>query len=160
MISTIINRELFSFEEKINILLSRSEDSYVTSYIKNLFKNSNIVFFDNTYYGQFQPDIVICTNRIIDLSQSINLCKFFHVPLLIIDIHPKSDLITNKIDNSFEFYPIVQIAISEEVYFSWNKIQDYIVAVGTENKEQWKNIIYNMCKETFKIKNISTNNEK
>jgi hypothetical protein len=100
------------------------------------------------------PDMIICNNRIADLGKSINLAKFFHIPLVIIDSETKSELISNKIDNSFDFSPVIQIALSQDIYFSWNKIQNYIMNIDEKSKDQWKNMIYSLCKERFQIQQI------
>lgn len=153
MISNIINKEFLEFRKKINILSSRPENQNIVLYLKKVIKNCSIINFDNTYYANLEPNIVICNNRIMDLDKCVSIAKFFHAPLVIIDTEKKSNLITNKIDTVFEFQPIVQVAISKEIYFSWNKIHDYVIALDTESETQWQNIIYNICKQTFKLKN-------
>lgn len=154
MIQSVINRELLSFNNKINILFSRLENRYIINYIKGLFPDCSIVDPETTYYGHMQPDIIICNNRLTDLEKSIKLAKFFHIPLLIIDSDIKSELISNKIDNNFDFTPVVQIALSKDIYHSWNKIQNYIMDITDKYADQWKNMIYSLCKERFQIQQI------
>ena len=143
-----------AFDDKINILFSRLENRYLINYIKGLFSHCNIIDTESTYYGNMNPDMIICNNRIADLGKSINLAKFFHIPLVIIDSETKSELISNKIDNSFDFSPVIQIALSQDIYFSWNKIQNYIMNIDEKSKDQWKNMIYSLCKERFQIQQI------
>jgi hypothetical protein len=152
MISNIINKEFLEFKDNINILSSRPENQNIILYIKKIIKNCSIINFDNTYYANLEPHIVICNNRIMDLDKCIDIAKFFHIPLIVIDTEKKSNLVTNKIDTIFEFDPVIQIAVSKEIYFSWNKIHDYVIYLDSKSENQWQNIIYNLCKQTFKLK--------
>jgi hypothetical protein len=153
MISNIINKEFLEFKNNINILSSRPENQNIVLYVKKIIKNCCVINFDNTYYGNLEPHIVFCNNRIMDLDKCVDVAKFFHIPLVVIDTEKKSNLVTNKIDTIFDFDPVVQIAVSKEVYLSWNKIQDYIIYPDSQSETQWQNIIYNLCKQTFKFKN-------
>ena len=158
MISNLINKEFLEFTDSINILSSRPENQNIILYIKKTIKNCYIINFDNTYYGNMEPNIVMCNNRVMDLEKCIDVAEFFHIPLIIVDTEKKSPLITNKIDTTFEFEPVTQIAISKEIYFSWNKIHDYVIYLDAKSETQWQNIIYNLCKQTFKLKSNRTTN--
>jgi hypothetical protein len=161
MISSIINKETLTFYKEMNILFSRIEDKKLFDYIKKIDNNINIENFENTLFGFSEPNILICNNRILDIEKSMNLCKFFHIPMLIIDTDLKPQIVNNKIDNLFDFYPVIQIAVSNDIYYSWNKIHDFIIPLDNASKESWKNLMYSVCKEKFLIgSNIKNDNKK
>lgn len=160
MISSIINKEMLTFNKEMNILFSRTEDKMLIDYIKKLNESINIQSFDYTFFGFSEPNLVVCNNRIIDLEKSIDLSKFFHIPLLIIDTDIKPQIVNNKIDDFFDFYPVIQVALSNEIYYSWNKIHNFVMPPNTESKDSWKNLIYSICKEKFLIGPISKNDNK
>jgi hypothetical protein len=151
MISSIINREILTFDKKTRILFSRVEDSRVIKYFRLYFGIEKEINLESTIYGNNEPDILICNNRILDLEKSINISKFFHIPMIILDLETKPDMISNKIDNIFDFSPVIQVAISDEVYYSWNKIQDFVIPLSESFVDQWRNLMYSMCKEKFLI---------
>lgn len=154
MISSIINKELKTFDSYINILLSKSDDRMLFGYLKTVFNNNCSIFgFESTYYGNTEPNIIICNSRLTDMNKSIEAAKFFHCGLLIVDTDIKSDLITNKISNNFNIHPVIQIALSNGIYNSWNKIHNYILDIDNQSISKWQNTIYNLCKEKFIIKN-------
>ena len=152
MIANIINKETITIDPAINICMSRYENTYCKNYFKEIFPKSFVTDFEDSYYGNMEPTIIICNNRLTHLEKSIELAKFFHAPLIIIDHDTKPELVTNKTNSEFLISPVSQIALSKDIYFSWNKIHDDIVDLTIENKPKWKNIIYNMCKQNFKIK--------
>lgn len=156
MIYNIIQKEFININSSVNIASSKIDDTYFNRYLKNIYPESIVYSFDSTYYGNMEPSIVICNDRVSDLERSIDLCKYFHCPLLIVDHKLKSDLITNKISNEFIISPIVQVALSKNIHLSWNRIHDYVLELDDSNIPKWKNIIYNLCKQIFKI-NINDN---
>jgi hypothetical protein len=160
MISSIINKETLTFYKQMNILFSRTEDKKLIDYIKKIDQNINIDNFENTLFGFSEPNLLICNNRILDLEKSINLCKFFHIPMLIVDTEIKPQIVSNKIDNLFGFYPVIQIAASNEVYYSWNKCHDFIIPLDAAAKDSWKNLMYSVCKEKFLIGSMIKNDNK
>jgi|694.fasta_scaffold00762_57 hypothetical protein len=152
MIANIINKEAVTADPTINICMSRHESQYCKNYFKEIFPKSFVVDFEDSYYGNMEPTIIICNNRLTHLEKSIELAKFFHTPLIIIDHDTKPELVTNQTKSEFLISPVSQIALSKDIYFSWNKIHDDIIDLALENKPKWKNIMYNMCKQSFKIK--------
>jgi hypothetical protein len=154
MISCIINKEFKVFNSNINILLSKTDDRVFVNYLKNIFDTKSFIFsFESTYYGHTEPHIIICNHRLTDLTKSIEAAKFFHCGLLIVDTDIKPDLVANRTDNVFTTSPVLQIALSNNIYYSWNKIHDYVLDIDTKNIGRWQNTIYNLCKEKFTIKN-------
>jgi hypothetical protein len=152
MISSLINKEFININSPINIASSKIDNKYFDQYLKKVFPSSIVYSFENTYYGNMEPSIIICNNRISHLDKSVELAKYFHCPLLIIDHELKSELITNKIVNNFMISPVIQIALSKNIHLSWNKIHNYILWLDDNSIAQWRNIIYNLCKQTFTIK--------
>ncbi len=156
MISSIIQKEFIDINSAINIASSKVDNIYFNNYLKKIYPQSTIFSFDNTYYGNMEPSIVICNNRISHLENSIDLCKYFHCPLLVIDHDLKSDLITNKFSNDFAISPVVEIALSQSIHMSWNRVHKYVLEPSEINIPKWKNIIFNVCKQVFQI-NINDN---
>lgn len=160
MISTLIERELSTIDSPMNIAFSKVDDSAVVKYFQQILNNSKLINFNDTYYGNLDPQMVICNDRISHLDTSIDICKYFHCPLLIIDHNIKSNLITNKIENLYDIKPVVQIALSDNIYLSWNKIHDYVIPISDSTIKKWHNIIYNLSKQTFHIKGLIKNANK
>lgn len=159
MISSLINKELKSVDSHTNIVMSNLDNQYFHKFLGECLKNCDIFNFDDTIYGCSQPDIVICNNRVTHLIKSIELCKYYHVPLLIVDHEIKSDMISsNAIQNNFGVKPITQIAISQQIYNSWGKIHDYIISIDISTIDKWKNLLYTLCKQNFQIHNGTTTN--
>lgn len=152
MISTIIYKETMGVDPSINICMSPHENIFCKSFFQQIFPKSFVVDFDDSYYGNMEPTIIICNNRLTHLEKSIELAKFFHTPLIIIDHDTKPDLITNKVNQDFSINPVSQIALSKDIFFSWNKIHDDVVDLTVDSKGKWKNILYSLCKQNFTIK--------
>jgi hypothetical protein len=151
MISTIIHKEFIDIDSPINIACSKIDNIYFEKYLHKIFSSSNIYTFDNTYYGNMEPSCIVCNNRISHLEKSIDLSKYFHCPLLIIDHEIKSDLITNKISHGFTISPVIQVALSKDIFLSWDRVHDYTLGLDTNDIPKWKNIIYSLCKQVFKF---------
>lgn len=155
MISSILQREFLTISSTINIGWTPCDDHMFEYFIKDSCKPCNIISLAETYYGMNDVSLIVCNNRLTHLDKSIELSKFFFCPLLIVDHTTKSDMITNKVDNDIPIDPIYQVAVSKEIFLSWNKIQNSILEFdihNTQSKNVWKNLIFQLCKSNMVIK--------
>jgi hypothetical protein len=161
MISNIINKEFCSPNDKFNLLWTSPESAYFTTFIKHSCSCS-LIDFDKTYYGLNDISLVVCNNRLIYLEKCIDLAKFFHAPLLIVDHSNKSSLISNDFVIDINFEPIYQVATSKEIYLSWNKIQNAVIEYSgsKEHVDKWKNLLFQLIKSKFIIKEDIHENKK
>lgn len=148
MISNIIQKEFSSINDKMNMLWTQPESMFFTDFIRASV-GANIIDFDKTYYGNYDVSIVVCNNRLLYMEKCVELAKFFHVPLLIIDHSVKSGLVSNDFMINIPFKPFYQIATSKDIYMSWGKIHN--VVLDTSSPDKWKNIIFQLIKTTFII---------
>lgn len=150
MISNIITKEFHNINSKLNILWTPAESFYFADFFRSIC-SCNLIDFDKTYYGINDIGIIICNNRLIYLEKCIELAKFFHCSLLIIDHSVKSNLVNNDFILKTDFEPVYQIATSKEIFFSWNKIHDSIMEYNNnkETIEQWKNLLFQLVKTRF-----------
>lgn len=154
MISNIINREFYSINKPISILWTPSESIYFADFIRLVCNPCALVDFDKTFYGTNDIYLIVCNNRLVYLEKCIELAKFFHSPLLIVDHSAKTSMVSSEFRIEIPFQPVYNIALSKDIYFSWNKIHDMIIEYS-DNKntvEKWKNIIYQLIKSKFVMK--------
>lgn len=161
MISNLINKEFYSVNDKLSVLWTPPESVYFADFIHNVCACS-LIDFDKTYYGLNDISMVVCNNRLIYLEKCIELAKFFHVPLLVIDHSTKSSLIANDFNIEIGFEPVYQIAMSKEIYFSWNKIQNSIMDYNNKKEtiQKWQNLLFQLTKLRFIIKEDNNDKQK
>lgn len=154
MIQNIINKEFITKDTILNIVFAGQTEEFY-EFIKKIFPLSSITDFNSTFYNINNPHIIICNERSTTLSRSIELCKFFHIPLLLVDHDKKSDSTINIPDIDFEsFY---SIALSIPIYNSWNKTHDKILDFDIYNQDNiniWRQLIVDLCKNTFMLKAV------
>jgi hypothetical protein len=163
MISNIIKKELLTHSSHINIITSKIDNIFFKKFLNETCSPCSITDIESSYYAKYDPSIIICNDRLVFLDKCLELAKFFHCPLLIIDHNEKSDLVVNKYKTTFDIYPVYQIALSNQIYLSWNRIQDNVLSykVGdSASMSVWKNIIFNMCKECFIVTDHINENKK
>lgn len=128
-VSSIIHKEI---SEDINILWTHCDNVIFKNFLQKTLK-LNLIEFDDTYFGDNDIDIVLCNNRIMYLEKCIESAKFFHCPLMIVDHDNKTSNIMDNI--TFDISPILQIAVSENIYQSWNKIADIVLPYRSDDKQ-------------------------
>jgi hypothetical protein len=155
MISSVIDKEFIeNSSSNISILISDDNDRVFKNFIIKTCDPCSIITFGTTYYGNETPNLIICNNRISDLNKCNDLALFFHCGLLIVDNQDKPDIINNKISSIFIFNPVYQIATSQRIYLSWNKIQNKVLSYDMYNANSisiWRNLIYNLIKQPFML---------
>jgi hypothetical protein len=145
-ISSIIHKEL---SKEINILWTNCDSIMFKNFLQKTLK-CNLVDFDYTYFGGYNIDIVLCNNRLMYLDKCIESAIFFHCPLIIVDHDVKPSMnIENK---NFNFSPVLQIATSEEIYKSWNKIADMVLPYRSNDKsltDKWLSELNNLKRKSL-----------
>lgn len=148
-ISSIIHKELIDSKKFINVLWTNSDNKIIENYIRHNNTNINLIEFDDTFYGLYDIDIVVCNNRVSSLDKCLELCLFFHCPLIIID-HIEKPYFVNDLNSTYLFEPIYQIAISNNISNSWDRIHNKIIPYN--DIIALIDIIENMSKEFIKLK--------
>lgn len=160
MISSIIQREFLNTKSTLNIVWTPCENILFQNFILSACDPCNIINLDDTYYGMNDISIIICNNRITHLDKCVELAKFLFAPLLVIDHDIKSSIINNEINTDLEIDPIYYVAVSKDIYLSWNKIQNVILEYDIDNQQNkniWKNLIFQLSKSLVVIKDDKTN---
>lgn len=151
MISSLIDRKIKNTNKKLNIIYTKCDNRFFKHFIEQNISGS-LLDFEDTYYGYFSPHVILCNNRILYLDKCLDLAKFFHIPLIIIDHEVKPKIVLEDINYSFDIYPVIQIALSQDIYDSWNKPHDYILSITESDIENWKSILHDTAYEIFKVK--------
>lgn len=149
-LSGIIHREYIDTTTKLNILYTNTNSNQLLRIIKKL--NHKILSYDDLYFGNNIPDLIICNDRIISHKKISIISLQFHVPVIVVDHERLTDIIdANKIDLINKIPSCYSIAINNEVYESWNKIQDRILETDISKIDQWKDLIIDKAKGTFTL---------
>lgn len=155
MISTIIHKEFLETTKIVNIAWTQGAGSVFTDFIKECCSPCNLIEFDQTYYGMYDINLIVCNDRSKYLEKCVSLAQFLHCPILIVDHEQKLDS-TNifNLDNT-NIQPIYSVATSDDIYVSWNKIQNNVLSYDmfdATNHKIWNNLILQLAKTTIKIK--------
>jgi vacuolar-type H+-ATPase subunit F/Vma7 len=144
MISSLLSREL---NRKTNILWIASDNKRFEKMFTKL--NVNLFDLDQIYIGSLVPDIIISNDKTKHIEKIITIAKYHQCPIILIDHEEKSDMIdVNKFTEKVKDMPIVvQIALSDQVHKSWDKIHDYVIS--SDNTEQLENIILKTKKQRY-----------
>jgi hypothetical protein len=155
MISSIISKEFYNIGSSINILWTPADSIDFKQFFNLCCSPCSIIDFDKTYHGIYDIHIVVCNNRIAYFDKCIELCKFFHCPMLIIDHGPKPNMVSGRLETSIPIKPIYQVAIAKEIYSSWDRVHDCIIEYSIHDPktyEPWKNLIFQLCKSNMIVK--------
>ena len=71
-----------------------------------------------------------------------------------VDHHPAPSMLNNDHNNDFSIGPVYQIAISNRVYMSWNKIQDMVLDYNPQdykNGEEWRDLVIQLSQINSRI---------
>ena len=120
---------------------------------ENLFSELNYDMFniEHLFLGHCCPNLVITNNRFSYIDDIVNICNKYLCNLIIIDHDKKTDVI--NIDKSLlkiqKIANVLQIAMSHDIYNSWDKIQDVIVEKGNINKQDFKTLIHQFAIQPY-----------
>jgi hypothetical protein len=153
MISSIVDRKINSAKKNstINLLCSKSANKFFNLFLTNHI-DANIAEIDEVYNAYVSPHCIVCNNRILYLTKCIELAMFFHIPLIVIDHEIKPDIISEDVSYDFKLSPVIQIAMSKDIFISWNKIHDYILDLEEDNISAWRNLFNDILSSCYRIK--------
>ena len=154
LISSILKRYHNTHNTPINAIMTGCDDKSFDFFIRQMvINNGHLLSLQDAIYGNIELDMIICNNRISYLEKCIDLSYYFHCPVLVIDHDKKPSFIENNID--FQSKSIYSIAINYDIYNSWNKIQNLVMGFNRydqDNITQWKNLLYQITKIPFTLK--------
>lgn len=152
ILSGVLSREFISPNSTLSILWTNPENTF-TDFVKSL--GHELIVFDQLYFGVNRPQLIICNNKISHYQEVQMLSLQFHLPVLVVDHKPKSDLIDEeKIGVLNKFYCSYSIAINQNIYESWGSKHDRILDFDIRNQESktiWNNLIHQIPKRIFTI---------
>lgn len=154
LISSIIKRLTNTIDTPLNVVMTTSENRSFDFFIKNLvLKDSTVLSLQDSLFGNLELDLILCNNRITHLEKCVDLSYYFHCPILVVDHDPKPSIIESAIP--FQSASIYSIAIDDKIYKSWNGIQNVVLSFNAKdnnNINQWKNLLYQITKIPFSLK--------
>lgn len=155
IIKSIIKRYSNKFDSPLNIVSTHCDNRKFQSFLEALVhKNSHIVSLEDSLYGNCTIDMIICHNKINYLDKCGRLAYFFHCPILVIDHDVKPKFIEKDIVD-FQSSSIYNVAINHTVYNSWGSTHDLVLNFdinNSQNIETWKNLLYQITKIPFNLK--------
>lgn len=155
LISSIIKRYHNTYESPLNIIMSVAENRAFDLFIKEaLPENSQIYDFKDTLFGNAEIDLILCNNKILHLEKCGSLSYFFHCPILIIDHDIKPKFIEKNIIE-YQSNSIYSVALNSTISKSWDSVHNLILDYNFKDKnnlEQWRNLLYQISKIPFSIK--------
>lgn len=149
IVPTIISKEILSKENKLNIIWTPCDGGTFTKYIKQL--EHNLYNYENLYFGNIVPHIIICNNKMYSHSQVKSISLNYHLPILVVDhiVRDKSVDINIAKQNIDNFKCCYRIAISDAVYHSWGDMHDEVLSITEKNQQRWNDILYSLAKRTY-----------
>lgn len=155
LISSVIKRYTNSYETPLNIIMGTCENKSFEFFIKKyVVDQGTILSFEDSLFGHLSLDLIVCHNKITQLEKSMDLAYFFHCPVLIIDHDVKPSFIKDDII-SFQSNSIYSLALNNDIYNSWGKTHNLVLnfnAKDIDNIERWKNLLYQITKIPFNMK--------
>lgn len=149
---SILNRELISYESKLNILLIDNEHNNFKEYIENL--GHRLIVFNDLYLGGEVPNLILCNNKVVHYNTCRSLSVRYHVPSIIVDHNVMSDLLDNAKSKFLDNLPCsYKIAINLSIYKSWGSIHDKVLNYlpDQECKQTWSKLLIDTSKRIFTI---------
>lgn len=146
-ITGILTRELITKKDRLNIVWTPVDNAVFENKIKKL--NHKILSFNHLYFGYDSPHIIVCNNKMIYHEKCKNLAIQFHIPVLMIDHHPKPNNITTEQNSTTYDMPCCyKIAMSYNIADSWQ--ENYAKIVDRPDTIDWNDILFNTSKLIFK----------
>lgn len=153
IISSLLNRENLSINDKIKILWTDSNEAF-TKFIEEKTK-CQLMTFNQLYYGDDVPNLIICNDKVQYKDQCYAISINLHLPVLLIDHNIKNPLYDDDKIHTLNLFPCVyHVAISKTVSESWKLKNVQVLSYNLndeENIEIWKNLIVQTTKTIFKI---------
>lgn len=152
IISSLLDRESLKISSRLKVLWTPVNAEF-ESFIKIL--DIDILYINQTYYGNNIPNIIICNNKIEFYNECYSISRRLHLPVLIVDHISKNPLYdNNKIKFMHRFPCSHHVCISKKVSDSWDLKDVQILPYNSKDKDNiqiWKNLIFQVSKKIFKI---------
>jgi hypothetical protein len=149
--SSILNRELLSTQDKINILWTPTDKDFEL-FILSL-GNTQLIDVQSLYFGVLTPHLIICNNKVEFHRQCLNLSYHLHLPVLLIDHSTKNPMFdNNKIKQLNQFPCYHHVCVNQKIKDSWELKDVQVLSYNSFNKDNqniWKNLIYQTAKKMF-----------
>lgn len=155
MINSIVIKEFLSVTDRINIVYCSGDNDEFDIFVSKIFPVTHVLSFDSTFYGINTPNIIIVNNTdTSSLQKSVELCKFFHIPLLLV-FDSGENYKAPDIDINFKPYNTISLSnISHKILSKkFNTVMRFD-AYDKKSLKEWQSYIIEVCKQPF----ILTNN--
>lgn len=153
MTQSILDRELLTQNSILNIVLLGQEPKAFLDFLNKL--SHKYILYDNLYYGNYQPNLIICNNKITHYDMCRELSIRYHIPIITVDHYAKTDLLDNDKIKFIDNLPCsFKIATNMSIYKSWNSIHDKILPYdinSSENITIWKELLFQTSKKVFQL---------
>ncbi len=87
MTQSILDRELLTQNSILNIVLLGQEPKAFLDFLNKL--SHKYILYDNLYYGNYHPNLIICNNKITHYDICRELSIRYHIPIITVDHYAK-----------------------------------------------------------------------
>lgn len=153
MIQSILDKSTINDNSILNVLIIGNEPDSFIQFIKKL--KHNYLLYNDIYYGKFNPNIILCNDRIYNHDLCKNLSILYHIPIITVDHSIKNKLFDdNKLKIIDDLPCCTKIAINFPVNRSWNSIHDDVIPYDINDNitlEIWNNLLISTSKKVFTL---------
>ena len=153
IISSILNKELNqTLNKTLTIIWTPTDNSYFTNFISRL--NHSLISYHDLYFGDINPNLIICNNKILHYDQVVSLSIKLHLPILVIDHAMKTTIDNNYFDVLDPIPSSYHVAINKDIYNSWGKYHHQILNYDINDNNSfviWNNLLHQLSNRVFNI---------
>ena len=150
MIQSILDRELISKVSDVKILLVDKDKEDFINFLQPL--GCKFLYYDDLYYGNNNPNLLLCNNKIDYYNACRNLVITYHIPSIIIDHNIKSNLLDNEKIKFIDNLPgSFKVATSLPIYRSWHNIHNKVIPHNTDSLDIWAENILQVSRRKFDL---------
>lgn len=151
IVTSILKRETIDSDCKLNILWTNFDNEFFKMFIKKL--EHNIISIENLFFAHNSPNLIVCNDRLSSFDLTKKLSIQYHIPVLVIDHKPKSNLISSDQIPMLDNLPCsYKIAINRDIYLSWGSTHNEILNFNINDNDSlkyWDKILHTVAKRTF-----------
>lgn len=153
IISSILDRHKLKVNDRIRVLWTDATSAFYNFFNTSI--NCELINFNQTYYGNCIPHIIICNDKIQFYDQCYSISRRLHLPILLIDHSIKNPLYDNDKVKTFNNFPCYHhVCISKAISDSWDLKDVQILSYNSNDKDNiniWKNLLFQTSKKIFRI---------
>ena len=153
MTQSILDRELINDTSILNIILIGNEPSNFIKFLDKL--PHKYLSYEHLYYGNYNPNLIICNNKIDNYNICRELSIRYHIPIITVDHSLKSTLLDNEKIKFIDNLPCsYKIAANIPIHRSWHSIHDKVLPYDINNQqnlESWNKLIIDTSKRVFSL---------